>query len=195
MRIAASQFGSKADRAAVVLSRLNAQVNSMVYTGPAADQFRAAMAFEMERLREIIAAIHRVVEVLNAGAAKVEADPLGFYGAQGWCAVITIDPNELTAARDVAQLPLRRPTSVRSWACVLHDARRRRASSTSVVAASGARLRRRPARHPSRRLITVPRSRRPIRSPLPALWSSRTTSPAPRPAQSSTRRSAARTAV
>ncbi|HZX55094.1 MAG TPA: hypothetical protein VFE86_10460 [Ilumatobacteraceae bacterium] len=83
MRIAASQFSSKADRTAVVLSRLNAQVNSMVYAGPAADQFRAAMSFETERLREIIAAIGRVVETLNAGAAKVEADPLGFYGAQG----------------------------------------------------------------------------------------------------------------
>ena len=83
MRIAASQFSSKADRTAVVLSRLNAQVNSMVYAGPAADQFRAAMSFEMERLREIITAIGRVAETLNAGAAKVEADPLGFYGAQG----------------------------------------------------------------------------------------------------------------
>jgi uncharacterized protein YukE len=83
MRIAASQFGSKADRTAVVLSRLNAQVSSMVYAGPAADQFRAAMAFETDRLREIIAAIGRVVEVLNASAAKVEADPLGFYGTQG----------------------------------------------------------------------------------------------------------------
>jgi uncharacterized protein YukE len=82
MRIAASQFGSKADRTAVVVNRLNAQVNSMIYTGPAADQFRAAMSFEIERLREIIAALGRVVELLNAGAAKVEADPSGFYGAQ-----------------------------------------------------------------------------------------------------------------
>lgn len=82
MRYAASQFGSKADRVVVVLSRLDVQLNSMVYAGPAADQFRAAMTWEGQRLREIVTALGRVVEMLNAGAARVEVDPLGFYGAQ-----------------------------------------------------------------------------------------------------------------
>lgn len=83
MRHAASQFRSKADRVAIVLNRLNGQVNTMVYAGPAADQFRAAMDWERSRLAEIVTALGRVADVLNDAAAKVEADPLGYYGAGG----------------------------------------------------------------------------------------------------------------
>ena len=83
MRHAAAQFRSKADRVAVVLNRLDGQMNSMVYAGPAADQFRAAMSSERNRLGEIIKVLGRVTEVLNEAAARVEADPLGVYGAQG----------------------------------------------------------------------------------------------------------------
>ena len=80
MRHAASQIRSKADRAAVVLSRLENQVDSMIYAGPAADQFRVAMNLERYRLREIVTALGRVTDVLNSAAARVDADPLGFYG-------------------------------------------------------------------------------------------------------------------
>ena len=83
MRDAAAQFRSKGDRVAVVLSRLDAPLGSMVYAGPAADQFRAAGPWERDRLRQILNALLRVTDVLNEGAARVEADPLGFYGAQG----------------------------------------------------------------------------------------------------------------
>ena len=83
MRHAASQFRAKADRVAVVLSRLEGQVDAMVYAGPAADQFKAAMGTERHRLREIVTALGRVTDLLNEGAARVEADPLGFYGTSG----------------------------------------------------------------------------------------------------------------
>jgi uncharacterized protein YukE len=83
MRHAASQFRSKGDRVAVVMSRLDSQLASMVYAGPAADQFRAAVNSERERLRQILNALTRVADVLNEGAARVEADPLGYYGAEG----------------------------------------------------------------------------------------------------------------
>jgi uncharacterized protein YukE len=81
MRHAASQFRSKADRVAVVLARLETQVDAMIYAGPAADQFRAAMSTERQRLREICTTLCRVSDVLNDGAARVEADPLSFYGS------------------------------------------------------------------------------------------------------------------
>jgi uncharacterized protein YukE len=83
MRHAASQFRSKAERVSVVLNRLDGQVNTMVYAGPAADQFRATMNAERNRLSEIVKALAQVADVLNEGAARVEADPLGYYGAQG----------------------------------------------------------------------------------------------------------------
>jgi hypothetical protein len=66
-----------------VVSRLDGQVGSMVYAGPAADQFRAAMNWERTRLTEIVTALGRVTDVLNEAAARVEADPLGYYGAGG----------------------------------------------------------------------------------------------------------------
>lgn len=83
MRHAASQFRSKAERVAVVMSRLDNQLSSMVYAGPAADQFRAAMSTERYRLNEIVKALAQVTDVLNDAAARVEADPLGSYGGQG----------------------------------------------------------------------------------------------------------------
>jgi len=83
MRHAASQIRSKADRVGVVLSRLEAQVASMTYAGPAADQFRAAMADEMRRLTEASRILAQASDVLLRGAANVEADPLGFYGSGG----------------------------------------------------------------------------------------------------------------
>lgn len=82
MRFAASQFRSKADRLGVVLGRLDGQVGSMTYAGPSADQFRAAMAEERGRLAEIMQVLGRVSDLLNDGAARVDADPLGFYGFQ-----------------------------------------------------------------------------------------------------------------
>jgi uncharacterized protein YukE len=83
MRHAAAQFRSKGDRVAVVLSRLDGQLASMVYAGPAADQFRAAVNWERDRLRQILNALVRVADVLNEGAARVEADPMWFSGSQG----------------------------------------------------------------------------------------------------------------
>jgi uncharacterized protein YukE len=80
MRHAATQFRQKAERTGVVLSRLAAQVGSMSYAGPAADQFRASMQHEQNRLREIARVLNQVADILYEGAARVEADPLGFYG-------------------------------------------------------------------------------------------------------------------
>ena len=83
MRHAAAQFRSKADRVGVVVNRLDAQLASMSFAGPAADQFRGALSWERHRLWELVKVLGRAGEVLNEGAARVEADPLGFYGQQG----------------------------------------------------------------------------------------------------------------
>ena len=83
MRLAASQIRSKSDRIGVVLSRLDAQIVSMTYAGPAADQFRATMADEKRRLTEASRILAKAADVLIRGAANVEADPLGFYGSGG----------------------------------------------------------------------------------------------------------------
>ena len=81
MRHAAGQIRAKADRVAAVTRRLDAQVGSMVFAGPAAEHFRAVMQIERQRLGEIARALVNVADVLADAAAKVEADPLGFYGA------------------------------------------------------------------------------------------------------------------
>ena len=87
MRHAASQMRSKVDRVSAVVNRLEAQVGSMVYAGPAAEQFRAAMEYERWRLREIARILGQAADVLTQGAASVEADPTGFYSADSTGAV------------------------------------------------------------------------------------------------------------
>ena len=79
MRHAASQFRSKAERVAAVISRLDVQLGSMSFAGPAADEFRAAVNADLARLREIRRILGQAADLLNSGAANVEADPLGFY--------------------------------------------------------------------------------------------------------------------
>ena len=79
MRHAAGQFRSKGDRVATVVGRLEAQVAAMSFTGPAADEFRAAIDGEVGRLREVTRILGEAADVLNASAARVEADPIGFY--------------------------------------------------------------------------------------------------------------------
>jgi uncharacterized protein YukE len=81
MRHAASQLRSKADRATAVSARVERQVASMGFTGPAADQFRSAMAAEQDRMRRVAVELMRVAESLEQAAARVDVDPEGFYGA------------------------------------------------------------------------------------------------------------------
>lgn len=83
MRHAAAQFRDKANRVAAVAGRVEAQVASMVYAGPAAAQFRAAMDHERWRLREITKLLGQAADALTQAAATVEADPAGFYGTAG----------------------------------------------------------------------------------------------------------------
>jgi uncharacterized protein YukE len=83
MRHAASQFRLKADRANTVSRRLDSQLSAMAFAGPAANQFRNAVAWEQHRLREIARLLVQAADVLNTSANRVELDPLGFYGAQG----------------------------------------------------------------------------------------------------------------
>lgn len=80
MRHAASQLRSKAERTAAVLGRVDGQVSSMTFAGPAADQFRAVMGYERYRLGEIARILGQAADTLNDAANRVEADPLGFYG-------------------------------------------------------------------------------------------------------------------
>jgi len=79
MRHSADQFRSKGDRTAVVTNRLEAQIGSMSFMGPAADELRAAINAELGRLREITRMLGQAAELLYSAAANVEADPLGFY--------------------------------------------------------------------------------------------------------------------
>ena len=82
MRHAASQLRSKADRAVAVSARVEHQVASMGFTGPAASQFRSAMAGEQDRMRRVAVELVRIAEALEQGAARVDADPAGFYGTE-----------------------------------------------------------------------------------------------------------------
>lgn len=83
MRFAASQIRAKVDRVGVVLARLDAELVSMTFAGPAADQFRAAMADQMRQLTEASKILARAADALIRGAANVEADPIGFYESGG----------------------------------------------------------------------------------------------------------------
>jgi uncharacterized protein YukE len=80
MRQAASQFQSKADRAAALAARLEGHVGSMAYTGPAADQFRRAIAEINTCLKGNARVIRELADNLNTAAAQAEADPVRFYG-------------------------------------------------------------------------------------------------------------------
>ena len=83
MRHAAAQLRAKSDRIAAVLNRLETQVGAMTYTGPAADRFRRDMAKRSQAYRETIRILGTAVDLLNQGAAAVDADATGFYGAGG----------------------------------------------------------------------------------------------------------------
>ena len=80
MRFAAWQLRAKIDRIAAVVARLDGRVSSMAYAGPAADRFRAKVAIEVARLREVMRILDEMADALVRGAAAVEADPTGFYG-------------------------------------------------------------------------------------------------------------------
>jgi uncharacterized protein YukE len=81
MRHAAGQFRSKADRVAAVISRVEAQLASMTFAGPAADEVRAALNAELDRMREVRRIFGQAGDLLYSGAASVEADPFGFYSS------------------------------------------------------------------------------------------------------------------
>jgi uncharacterized protein YukE len=83
MRNGAAQLRAKADRVAAMLTRLETQVGAMTYTGPAADRFRRDMATRSQVSRETIRILGTAADLLNQGAAAVDADPTGFYGAGG----------------------------------------------------------------------------------------------------------------
>lgn len=80
MRHAAAQIRTKADRTFAVSGRVGRQVSSMGFAGPAANHFRLSMASEEDRLRQVAAILNQMADVLDQGAARVEADPAGFYG-------------------------------------------------------------------------------------------------------------------
>lgn len=81
MRHAATQLRSKSDRVATVLSRVNAQVAAMTYAGPAADQLRAAMSHEQSAMKESVRILGEAADIMDRGAARLEADPLAFGAA------------------------------------------------------------------------------------------------------------------
>ncbi|HEY4609988.1 MAG TPA: hypothetical protein VIH06_12305, partial [Ilumatobacteraceae bacterium] len=83
MRFSASQIRSRADRLAVVASRLDTLLASMTFAGPAADQFHAGAMDKLQQLKQASNVLTQAADVLVRGAASVEADPLGFYGSGG----------------------------------------------------------------------------------------------------------------
>lgn len=82
MRHAAAQLRAKAERVSAVMGRLDAQVGAMVYSGPAADQFRAVMAAERDGLTTARSVLGQAADLMDRAAARVESDPLGFD--QAW---------------------------------------------------------------------------------------------------------------
>jgi uncharacterized protein YukE len=80
MRHAAAQLRNKADRTFAVSARVGRQVGSMGFAGPAANQFRSSMTSEADRLRQVASILHQMADLLDQSAARVDADPVGFYG-------------------------------------------------------------------------------------------------------------------
>ena len=74
MRSAATQLRGKVDRIATVLSRLDRQVASMTYAGPAADQFHVVMANERVQLLETTRILSETAGVLTRSASRAEID-------------------------------------------------------------------------------------------------------------------------
>jgi uncharacterized protein YukE len=75
MRHAAAQLRGKADRIAMVLARLDRQVASMTYAGPAADEFRGVMAAQRVQLRETTRILCETADILSRSAVRAETDP------------------------------------------------------------------------------------------------------------------------
>lgn len=83
MRNAAAQVRARSERISAVASQVDSTVSSMTYAGPAADQFRSTIEVQQGLLRQAASIMAQLTDILNRGAAQVEADPLGFYQAGG----------------------------------------------------------------------------------------------------------------
>lgn len=79
MRYAAAQLRARQERLESVMRRLDGQVQSMVFAGPAANRFRTAIAAELDRMRQMAWVLRQAADALTQGAANVEADPTAFY--------------------------------------------------------------------------------------------------------------------
>lgn len=81
MRYAAAQLRDRRERLETVIRRLDGMLGSMQFTGPAASRFRQGIVAEQQRMREMAWVIQQGADTLTHGAARVEADPTGFYGS------------------------------------------------------------------------------------------------------------------
>ncbi len=72
MRHAAAQLRERADRLASVISRIDGQLTSMSYSGPAADRFRSTMAGHRSTLTGVHGHMTETVNILLRGAQAEE---------------------------------------------------------------------------------------------------------------------------
>ena len=72
MRASAARLRLRAETVATVSARLSQHVDGMVYAGPAADRFRAAMTERNLRAQRVVARLTQLADTLTRSAAQVE---------------------------------------------------------------------------------------------------------------------------
>jgi len=77
MRRSAVELLARSDRLGAVIGRLDAQLGSMGYAGPAADRFRLSMGEKRRVTAEAQRILREAAEVLNRTAAATEASASG----------------------------------------------------------------------------------------------------------------------
>jgi hypothetical protein len=81
MRAGAARLRMQAESVTAMAARVSVHAEGMVYAGPAADRFRAAMRERDLRARRVASRLHQMADVL-ARAAGVEEERLASRSAE-----------------------------------------------------------------------------------------------------------------
>lgn len=73
LRMAAAELNGRVDRLSAVISRVDTQIASMTYAGPAADRFRSSLAYYRSELMKTHANMTETVNILNRAAQSEES--------------------------------------------------------------------------------------------------------------------------
>lgn len=74
MRDAANQLRAKVEYTSSLINRLDAQLASMSYAGPAADRFRGEMAQSRSILVQANSITHQLIDILLRDAQRIESN-------------------------------------------------------------------------------------------------------------------------